>query len=188
MSSRNADSFQCAARAFEAIHDRDPAGSALPHARAVAAWVERLAPQASEPLRLAARAQHLARWEVPRSTYPDGRDGYLRWRRDLAERHADQAGAVLRECGYDRDIVARVGAIMRKRARLRDPEVQTLEDALCLAFIERQLDDFRHKHDAAKLEGILQKTWVKMSPQGQAAALALELPAPVRELIERSLG
>lgn len=187
-SSTESERFQKAALAFETIHQGDPSGVALPHARTVVAWVERLRPDASEALRLAARAQHLGRWEVPRSTYPEGRDGYLRWRRDLSERHAEQAAGLLTECGYPADTVARVGAIMRKRGRVRDPEVQVLEDALCLAFIERQLDDFRRKHEDAKLAGILQKTWAKMSPQGREAALALDLPGPVRELIARSLG
>jgi len=32
-------------------------------------------PGASEALQLAVRAQHLKRWSVPRSSYPDGRQG-----------------------------------------------------------------------------------------------------------------
>lgn len=180
--------FQRAAHRFEACHQRDPAGQAAEHARLVAAWVERLRPEAGEALRLAALAQHLGRWEVPRNTYPEGRSGYLRWRRDLAERHAAQAAAILRDCGYEAATVARVGAIMRKRALASDPEVQALEDALCLAFIERQLDGFRLKHDEQTLRRILRRTWAKMSADGQAAALALPLPAPVRDLIERSLS
>lgn len=179
--------FERAAAAFAAYHERDPAGREASHSRAVVAWVERLQPDSSAALGLAARAQHMGRWEIPRDRYPRDRSGYLQWRRDLAEHHADKAGILLADCGYRQVTIDRVRSIMRKRRLATDPEAQTLEDALCLAFIERQLDDFRQRHDEAKLQGILRKTWAKMSPAGHAAALSLDLPQAVSDLLTRSL-
>ena len=92
------------------------------HAELVTEWVRDLAPDASEALLLAARGHHLRRWTVPRSSYPAGRAGYLRWRRDLHEQHARELGEILDDAGYDADTVARVQTLVRKhgpRARRR---------------------------------------------------------------------
>src|SRR6202030_1192786 len=112
----------------------------LTHAELVSAWVTRLCPDASEPLLLAARAHHLRRWQSPRSSYPEGRAGYLRWRRDLGRRQAEEVGGVLAEGGYPTETVERVQSIVRKQHLGDDPDVQALEDAMCLVFLETQFD------------------------------------------------
>ena len=150
-------------------------------------WIGRLWPEAPEALLLAARAQHMGRWRVPRDRYPRDRAGYLRWRRHLQRRHAEEAARILTDCGYAAPFVERVGAIMRKENLRDDPETQTLEDALCLVFIERELEAFQRQHDEAKLQRILRRTWAKMSEPGRAAALELPLPEAVRGLLARSL-
>lgn len=71
-------------------------------------WVLKLEPDASEALLLASRSQHIGRWETPRESYPDGRDGYLKWRKDLALFHSEKAGAIMEEVGYDTEQIARV--------------------------------------------------------------------------------
>ena len=101
----------------------------------------RLDPDVDEARLLAARAHHLRRWVVPRSTYPEGRAGYLRWRRDQKRRHAEEVGAILAEVGYPTEVVERVGAIVRKEGLGSDPAVQVHEDALCLVFLETQAAD-----------------------------------------------
>jgi hypothetical protein len=158
----------------------------LAHAELMTAWVSRLRPDASEALLLAARAHHIRRWVVPRSSYPEGRAGYLRWRRDLHERHATDVGVILDEAGYDATMIARVQDIVRKRNLARDPEVQVLEDALCLVFIETQFAELAAKLDRPKMVDVVRKTLKKMSAQGQAMALSLELPADDRTLIEEA--
>ena len=160
----------------------------LVYARRMTATLERFAPDASEAVRLAARCQHIRRWTVPRDTYPDGRDGYRRWRTDLARFHAETAGAILRDVGYGDDTVARVGALLRKERLKADPAVQLLEDVACLVFMEHYLPAFAQQHDAEKLAGILRKTWRKMSPRGQAAALRLDLEPGLRELVARAVS
>ena len=175
-------------QAFERIdarHRQDPGGESLDHARTVAAWVDRLRPDASPALKLAARAAHLDRWRVPRQSYPSGRSGYLRWRADLAALHAEETAGLLRASGCEDQLVQRVSAIVRKENLADDPETQTFEDALCLAFMTRQLADFSERQPPAKVARILEKTWRKMSAAGQHAALSLELPEPVRSLLPR---
>ncbi|HXV44128.1 MAG TPA: DUF4202 domain-containing protein [Anaerolineae bacterium] len=157
------------------------------HAERRTAWVRRLAgDQASEALLLAARAQHILRWEIPRETYPHGRAGYLKWRQDLKEFHAQKTAEILQAVGYEADLIERVkDLILKKRLKL-DPEVQTLEDALCLVFLEEQFSEFAKK-EGDKIADIVRKTWRKMSPAGQQFALALPLAPADRAIIEQAL-
>lgn len=145
-------------------------------------------PGASESLQLAARAQHLKRWTVPRSAYPDGRQGYLRWRNDLKGRHGELAGEILKGCGYGPETIERVQSLIRKERLKRDPESQALEDVACLVFLKHYFTDFAAKHDDEKLVNILRKTWAKMSPHGRNQALGLELTAKSRRLVEQAIA
>lgn len=159
----------------------------LLYSRRMRDWLERFAPDASEALQLAVAAQHIRRWESPRSGYPEGKAGYKRWRSDLARFHAETAGQILADVGYDADTIRRVQSLIRKEQLKRDAEVQCLEDVACLVFLESYFADFAQKHDEAKLIDILQKTWKKMSPEGHAAALGLALSAGAKELVGKAL-
>jgi hypothetical protein len=160
----------------------------LAHAELASEWVLRLRPDASEELRLAARAHHLRRWEIPRSVHPAGRQGYHRWRRALQDLHAERVGAILREVGYGATAVARVQELVRKRGLGTDPEAQALEDALCLVFLETQLAAITERLEPARLEDVLRKTLAKMSLQAVALARKLPLGASQRELVDRSIA
>jgi hypothetical protein len=159
----------------------------LAHAELMTAWVTRLRADAPEPLLLAARAHHIRRWAVPRDSYPEGRAGYLRWRRDLHARHAADVGAILDDVGYDAATIARVQDIVRKRGLGRDPDVQVLEDALCLVFIETQLGELAARLDRPKLIDVVRKTLEKMSDAGRTRAQSLDLPAGDRAVIEEAI-
>ena len=165
-----------------------PQPKELVYAQRMTAWLDRLAPDASEPLRLAARCQHIRRWVIARSEFPPGRDGYRRWRTTLAAYHAQTAGAILREAGYGDATVARVEALVRKVRLKADADTQTLEDVICLVFLEHYLPAFATKHDDAKLVDILRKTWRKMSERGRSAALELDLAPEIRTLVERAIA
>lgn len=189
--------FQQAIGRFDAANGEDPNveladGMSVPaelaYARRMTAWLDRLYPDASEPLRLAARSQHIRRWHVPRNTYPMDRPGYLRWRTDLYAFHADQAATILREVGYDDATVGRVRSLLKKERLKADPESQALEDVACLVFLADEFAAFAERHDEEKLLRILRRTWAKMSPVGHRAALALELPPAARELVEKALS
>ncbi len=159
----------------------------LAHAELATRWVRRLRPDAGEELLLAARGHHLRRWAVPRASAPAGRAGYLRWRADLQRRHAEEVGAILRAAGYDGDAVARVGAIVRKERLRSDAEVQVLEDALCLVFLEMQYEELRARLDAEQMEHVLRRTWRKMSTSARELALGLPLSEEGRALVERAV-
>jgi hypothetical protein len=162
----------------------------LVDAERLSAWVLRLRPDAPEPLRLAARCQHLRRWEIPRTTYPEGRIGYLEWRKALSRFHADRSSEILKDAGYDDDTVERVRTINQKRGIKSDADVQTMEDALCLSFLEHELDEFMAKHPQEKIVDILQKSWRKMSDEGHALALALvtSMTPRARQIVETALA
>jgi hypothetical protein len=179
--------FQDAITRIDAANAQDPRGVELPYAQRLSSWVERLAPTASEELRLAARAQHICRWMSPRESYPAGRIGYLRWREDLKQFHAEKAGEILREVGYDEATVSRVRDLIRKRNFPRDAEGRILEDALCLVFLETQLAETTDKTGEEKMIGILQKTWKKMTPQARDIALRLPMTDTQRGLVEKAL-
>lgn len=157
----------------------------LVHADLVSGWVGRLRPDASDLLLLAARGHHLRRWQSPRDSYPTGRAGYLRWRRDLSERQAAELGELLATAGYRPDEVDRVRAIVRKQGLGRDEDVQALEDALCLTFLELQLIELAGRTEEPKMIDILRKTMVKMSPEAICLAGTLPLgPEGARLLAE----
>jgi len=159
-------------------------GKEQAHAELMSEWVAKLAPDASEALLIAARAHHVRRWEIPRSSHPDGRRGYLEWRVALHDHHAAVTAAILEREGYGPKLVERVRNILHKRGLGRDPEVQAFEDALCLVFLETQLGDFSARY-AEKLEGVVRKTLKKMSAAGIEQALRLPLADGARELLTR---
>ena len=139
-------------------------------------WVLRLDPRASEALRIAARGQHVRRWTIPRERYERTRKGYLRWRETLKAFHIEQVRGLMAEAGYPPELIERVVRIMGKRHLQEEPESQTLEDALCLVFLERQFEDLRRKTPEATMLDVLRKTWGKMSERARAAALQVSLP------------
>ena len=151
-------------------------------------WLGRVAPEASEVLQLAVRAQHLQRWRIPRDDYPRDRPGYLAWRRELGRRQAETAAAVLRESGYDQASCEHVAQMIRKERLRSDPDAQALEDSACLVFLEREFADFASRHDDDKLIRILRKTWHKMSPRGHELAATIGLPPRAQQLLERALA
>jgi hypothetical protein len=160
----------------------------LLYSRRMSETLAEFAPDASDELVFATRAQHVGRWRIPRDRYPEGRDGYRQWRTELMGLHARIAGDVLREVGYDEPVVARVGQLLRKQGIKRDLEVQTLEDVACLVFLRWYFDEFAAEHDDDKLVDILRKTWLKMSPRGRAAAGGLELGERGTRLLGRALA
>jgi hypothetical protein len=193
-----AELLERAIAAFDALNAEDPvldsAGGGprprlLLQAERLARWVERLEPNASEALRLAAHCQHLERWKIDRHEYPEGRVGYLQWRTELGRFHARRAAEVMRGIGYDDATIAAVERILTKQNPRSNPDSQTMEDALCLVFLEFEFDAFLDKYpDQAKAVDILQKTWKKMSERGHEQALLLPLSERSKKVVSRALG
>jgi hypothetical protein len=136
-------------------------------------WVLKLNPDASEELLLASRSQHIGRWETPRESYPEGREAYLKWRKDLALFHAEKASSIMKEVGYSDEQIARIKQIILKQKLKVDADVQTMENALCLVFLEFQYEDFFPKYPAEKVVNILRKSLLKMDSHGHQFALTL---------------
>lgn len=189
--------FSEAFRRFDEANSRDPNqitvdGLPRPHelvyAERLTEWVKKLAPDASEVLLLAARSQHLCRWEIPRSSYEMTRPGYLRWRAELKKLHAAKSAEILTAVGYPLDVVQQVQDLNLKKNLGSDPDCQVLEDALCLVTLQFQLTDLIRKTDPEKLISILQKTWKKMSPQGREAALAVNYSDEEKEVLQKALS
>ncbi|KAL4910696.1 hypothetical protein BDW74DRAFT_1620 [Aspergillus multicolor] len=162
----------------------------LHYANKMTKYLALRSPTASEPLRLAVRAQHLRRWEIPRTDFPATKLGYHSWRTHLAKRQAEIARGLCLEGGYDEGVAERVGALVRKEGLKsgEDEEVQVLEDVACLVFLEDQLEEFQGGYEEEKVIGILQRTWAKMSEKGRELALEMELEGRSRELIAKALG
>jgi hypothetical protein len=185
MTIEDPDRFNAAIAAFDTANAEDPnrerhAGAEHPrellYARRMSVMLDRFAPGASEAVRLAARCQHIRRWEIPRTDYPGTSEGYRAWRMRLMDFHAETAGRILRSVGYGEDAVQRVSALVRKERIKRDREAQLLEDVVGLVFLEHYLTGFvaeHPEHGEEELADILRKTWLKMSPRGHEAALKL---------------
>ncbi len=151
--------------------------AALLYGRRMSQVLDEFAPDASDNLKIAVRGQHIERFLRPRSNYPEGRAGYLAWRRDAARFHADRVTALMADQGFPETDRERVAALIRKEGFKRDPEAQTLEDVACLVFMRWYFAPFADKRTPEELLDIVTKTARKMSARGRAAALALPLPA-----------
>jgi len=188
--------FHEAIRRFDEENSRDPnkeIASGVPqprelvYARRLSDWVIKLNPSASEPLRLAARCQHICRWTIPRNSYDMNRAGYLRWRNDLKQFHAEKAGNILGETGYPEEIIHQVQALNLKKNYPKDPDSRVLEDALCLVFLEYQLAELATRTDEGTLIDALRKAWGKMTPHAHEEALKLSYEQPAKALLDRAL-
>jgi hypothetical protein len=189
--------FEEALRRFDAENAADPNillvnGREIPrelfYAERLSYWIARLDPNASEALKLAARCQHIRRWEIPRSAYPIGKAGYHKWRTALKAFHADLSGRILGECGYGPEMVESVQALNLKKNFPADHDSRTLEDGLCLVFLERQLGELAGKTAEEKVINALRKSWAKMTDNGRKLAMELPLGEPEKQLITKAIG
>lgn len=170
--------------AIDAANGADPdhsegAPAARLYGERMTAELNRLFPDASEELRIAARGQHIERWTSPRKSYPDGKEGYLAWRRDLAAYHARRLGEIMVANGYAGEAVEAVGHMVRKEGLKRDAQVQALEDVICFTFLRWYFKPFAEGRDSEGLLKIVQKTARKMSDPARARALTeFAIPEP----------
>lgn len=186
------EAFRC----FDDANRNDPnmevhEGQAFPkellYAQRMTETLNAYRPNASEALQLSVRCQHIQRWEIPRDAYEKGRVGYLKWRQELKQFHADRATEILEEVGYDSETISQVKFLLLKKQLKKNEETQALEDVICLVFLKYYFEPFIKKHDEGKIIDILQKTWKKMSPNGHKAALQLQLSQDAMNLVEKAI-
>ena len=190
--------FERAVALFDAANAEDPnrdegQPKELLYAMRMSEMIDRYAPEASEAARLAVRAQHSRRWTVPRSSSPMTKEGYFAWRTGLYKFHAETAGALMQQAGYDDDMIGQVKAAVGKRGLKVNPDTQMLEDVTDLVFIEHYMLGFaraKPDYDEAKWLDIVRKTWKKMSDRGHAFATGggITLPAALVPLILKAIG
>jgi hypothetical protein len=179
--------YEAACAAVDRANAEDPEGREVAYAERMVGWARKLAPDASEELLLAVRAQHVRRWTVPRSSQPEGREGYLRWREGLKKVHADVLAGIMEGAGYGEASVAKARSLILRKNHAADREGAVLEDAACLVFLEFEFPGFARKTDSAKMVDILRKSWGKMSENGRRAALGLDLGPAEKDLVRKAL-
>ncbi|KAK0735494.1 hypothetical protein B0T21DRAFT_412116 [Apiosordaria backusii] len=192
--------YETALKLIDEAHAQDPRKGPndvpyeLHYAQKMTRWLAQRKPDASPALQLACRAQHFRRWEIPRSTYPMTRPGYLTWRAKQKSVAAAQLSELLAspqiQPALAPEEIERVTALVRKEDLKSNEETQVLEDVACLVFLDDQFDDFESKPeiDEAKIVSILQKTWGKMSEEGRALALGMDLSERAKMLVGKALA
>ena len=176
------DRLENALAAIDAANADDPRmdenqPEAFLYGQRMSAECDRLFPNGSDVLKIASRGQHIERWILKRAHYPEGRSGYLTWRRELADHHAKRVGEIMADAGYVEDDIAQAGRMLRKQGIKRDTEVQALEDVICFTFLKWYFAPFAAKHTPEKVQGIVVKTARKMSPEARTRVLAeFDLP------------
>lgn len=192
--------FQQAFKLFDAanaedprteVHEGKPYPQELLYAQRMTTWLEKFEPNASEALQLAVRAQHICRWKIPRNQYPMDRDGYKRWRTALGKMHGDIASNIMRQAGCQEELCLRVKSLLMKEMQtLAEQDGQTLEDVICLVFLEFYFVPFAAQYSPQKLTSIVRKTWKKMSARGQKTALTLapQWPESLLEIVQRAIA
>jgi hypothetical protein len=194
----NNEHFNLAIQLFDAANAADPnqdegQPKELLYAKRMTDMISRYAPEASEVAQLAVRAQHIRRWTVPRSNYPMTKEGYYAWRTGLYKFHAETAGELMAQAGYDAATIEQVKAAVGKRGIKTNPDTQMLEDVTDLVFIEHYMVGFAGQHadytEDRWLE-IIRKTWKKMSDRAHAFATSggIKLPESLLPLILKAVS
>ena len=187
--------YQRARELIDAAHSADPhrTTDGRPaeqiYADRMEAWIVRLSTVPTELLKLAARCQHLERWSVPRASFPEGKPGYLAWRRSLYTLQAERARSLLSRAGVDDSEAAELATWVSKNGLKTNPGTQALEDAACLVFLENEISAFAVQHaqyPREKFVDIVRKTWRKMSQRAQELALTLTLDQSVASLVREA--
>jgi hypothetical protein len=191
------EKFNKAIQLFDEANSLDPnkeifEGKEYPkeliYAKRMTEQLNKFSPNASESLQLTVRCQHICRWEIPRNSYEMNRVGYLKWRKDLKDFHAKKAAKILSKVGYDTETIEKIKSLLLKKQLKKNADTQTLEDVVCLVFLEFYFLKFSKKYAEEKLIDIVQKTWKKMSDKGHEAALSLVLPEAALALITKALS
>ena len=170
------------------IIDGNEVGANVLYSQYMGEWQERLYPEVDETIKLAARAQHICRWELKRNDFPEGKAGYFKWRTTLAKLHAKILSEIMEECGYSSDEIARASEACQKKNFKNNNDSQCVEDCACMVFLNYYFDDFIAKHSDEKLVDIVQKTWGKMSEKSHEAALKLDLSEKALSIVKTALG
>lgn len=189
--------YETALKLIDEAHAQDPKkievnGKEIPYelhySQKMSSYLEKRYPAAPDTLRLAIRAQHFRRWEIPRDSYPMTKVGYHAWRTYLKKRQADLASQICLDVGYSEQDATKVAHFIRKEDLKKDEQTQILEDVACLLFLDDQFEEFEKQHDEEKITNILRKTWGKMSDSGHKLALEIPMSERCKNLVGKALA
>jgi NTP pyrophosphatase (non-canonical NTP hydrolase) len=192
-----AQNYEAAISLIDEAHSQDPniaivdnkdVPYELHYAQKMTHYLSLRSPNASPILKVAIRAQHFRRWEIPRDSYPKTKAGYLNWRTFLKKRQADLAAAICIGCNFTTEEAEEVAKLIRKEDLKKNEETQILEDVACLVFLDDQFEAFEKEHNEKKVIDILRKTWGKMSERGHELALEIPMSETSKELIGKALA
>jgi hypothetical protein len=191
------DKLQQAFEAFDAYNSKDPHtetadGKIVPkellYARRMSSKLSEYSPAAPEHIQLAARCQHIGRWEIPRNSFPMDRKGYLQWRSAEKLHHVQVAEPILQKVGYDQSTIEKVKSLLLKKELTTNDDTKLLEDVVCLVFIEHYLEEFAARHDDDKVVDILRKTIKKITPRCLEVASKLKVSERIQGLLLKAVG
>ena len=191
----SSEQFEKAFAQFDSYNSKDPNKEEyngkdhpkeLLYATRMSERLDLFKPGSPDYLKLAARCQHIGRWEIPRSSYPMDKKGYLQWRNTLKFHHAKIAGDILTNCGYAAETIDKVKFLLLKKELNKNADTQILEDVICLVFIQYYLEEFASKHEDDKVVDILRKTMKKMSPSAITEAGKINVSGKIKELIQQA--
>ena len=147
--------------------------------------LEAMYPEASELLRIAARGQHVRRFDIPRSRFPEGRDGYNEWRRTCREHHAKLLHDIMSRHGYDSRDIEHVAKLVKKEQLKKDKESQALENVVDVVFLAHYFDEFYGKYshyDDAKIIDISARPCARCHPSATSRSRS-RFPERTRKLV-----
>ena len=187
------DQFKRAIEAFDAYNQNDPNkeehngkvfSKEVLYAQRMTNWLNQFAPDAPDYVKLAARCQHIGRWEIARDHFPMDKKGYLQWRNQEKIHHAKVAEEILNACQYASETIDKVKFLVLKKELFTNTDTQLLEDVICLVFIEFYIEAFAAKHDDEKVVDIIKKTLKKMSSKGIDSAQKISVSKKIASLIQ----
>jgi hypothetical protein len=191
-----ARSFSRVYRIYQAIDEvnaTDPRDDPqeLVYGKRMTETLEKYDPSASDVVKIACRGQHIARWLIRRSEFPEGKHGYLRWRKQLYAMHAKMMRELLEnDGGFSKQEIDKVCCLVGKEWDLKnDLEAAAVEDVAALLFLEHSFPPFTDKiNERDKMVCIVEKTWQKMSPKAHQIALSMSMEKAQIEIVQRALN
>jgi hypothetical protein len=189
--------LQQAFEAFDRYNAQDPnqevmEGKSYPkevlYGQRMTERLNQYAPDAPQHVQLAARCQHIGRWEIARKSFPMDRKGYLQWRTAEKLHQSSIAESILHELRFDLPTIEKVKNLLMKKELSTNADTQLLEDVICLVFIEHYLEEFASQHEDEKVVDILFKTMKKMTPRGLTEAGKIDVSDKLKGLIGEAAG
>ena len=145
--------------------------------------LQKVQPNASLELQMAAQCQRISRWSIPRTTFSMDKKGYYQWRAAIMEHQLSVTSSVLKQAEINQQSIEIVVDTLKNKADKTNINASIIEDTACLTFIKWYLVPFAGQFDPEKAKVILQKTANKMSERGLKLIPELQLSVEVHKVL-----